>query len=180
MKQVVTLALAVLAGAAAVAAAGACDPVHDDKVAALGPETQGVRQGPLHRPGQPCLVCHDGALGDPQRFTLAGTIYETLGSTTPAAGATVVVTDATGAKHELPATNAAGNFYVTPGQLDPAFPLQITVRGSQGQSVVMQSLVLGNGTVEPDGSCAGCHVDPPGAASPGRVCLQLDDGGTPP
>jgi len=175
-----TIALAALAGGVALAVAGGCDPVHDDAIAALGPEAPGVRQGPLHRPGQPCLLCHDGALGDPQRFTIAGTIYETLGATTPSVGATVVVTDATGVSHELPATNAAGNFYVTPSPLDPAFPLQVTVRGPQGQNVVMQSLVLGNGGVEPNGGCAGCHTDPPGRASPGRVCIQLDDGGTPP
>jgi hypothetical protein len=157
-----------------------CDPVHDDAIAALGGEAPGVRQGPLHRPGQPCLLCHDGAFGDPQRFTLAGTIFETQGSTVPSVGATVIVTDATGGTRELPVTNAAGNFYVTPGQYDPAFPLKISVRGPGNETIVMQSLVQGNGTVEPNGSCAGCHFDPQGPSSPGHVCLRLDDGGTPP
>ena len=52
-----------------------CDPVHDDAVSALGGETPGIPRGPLHRPGQPCLVCHDGASGDPAAFSMAGTVF---------------------------------------------------------------------------------------------------------
>ena len=157
----------------------ACDPVHDDAIAALGPETPGVRQGPLHRPGQPCLLCHDGAQGDPQRFTVAGTVYIMTGARSPAGGATVVVTDSAGTSAQL-VTNAAGNFYATPSQYDRGFPWRVSVRASSGAIVTMQTLVEGNGTVEPDGSCASCHVDPTGPASPGHVALTLDDGGTPP
>jgi len=157
-----------------------CDPVHDDAIAALGPEASGVRRGPLHRPGQPCLLCHDGATGDPQRFSVAGTIFESAGSLVPVVGATVVVTDATGSTKTLPATNAAGNFYVTPSQYDPTFPVQVMVHGPSGQVVTMQTLIEGNGTVLPNGACASCHFDPSGPSTPGHVCLQLDDGGTPP
>jgi hypothetical protein len=160
-------------------AAGACDPVHDDAIAALGPEAPGVRRGPLHRPGQLCLLCHDGELGDPQRFTVAGTVYETSGGHAAAVGASVVLVDAHGSATQLQ-TNAAGNFYATPNQYDPTFPIQVTVQTPSGESVRMQTLVEGNGTVEPNGGCAGCHFDPPGANSPGHVCLALDDGGTPP
>ena len=52
-------------------------------------EAPGVRRGPLHRPGQPCLLCHDGALGDPQRFTVAGTVFQTPGAGCRLGGATV-------------------------------------------------------------------------------------------
>jgi hypothetical protein len=157
----------------------ACDPVHDDAIAALGPEAPGVRQGPLHRPGQPCLLCHDGAIGDPQRFTVAGTVYETAGELVAAAGTTVVLTDAKGTGTQL-TTNAAGNFYATPGQYDPTFPIQVVVQAPGRPAVRMQTLIAGNGTVEPNGGCASCHFDPAGSDSPGHVCLALDDGGTPP
>jgi hypothetical protein len=160
------------------AGAGGCDPVKDDAVAALGPEAPGVRQGPLHRPGQPCLLCHDGAIGDPQRFTVAGTVFQTNAATVGASGIMVDVIDAKGQSASL-ATNAAGNFYATPGAYDPTFPLQVTLRGN-GLIVAMQTLVEGNGTIEPNGACASCHVDPAGPSSPGHVAMSLEDGGVPP
>lgn len=171
-RTVLTLSAVLLLGAA-------CDPVHDDAVAALGPEAPGVRRGPLHRPGQPCLLCHDGVTGDPQRFTVAGTVFETPGELVAAANASVALVDAKGSGTQL-TTNAAGNFYATPSQYDPTFPIQVTVQGPGGQTVHMQTLIAGNGTVEPNGSCASCHFDPVGSNSPGHVCLALDDGGTPP
>jgi hypothetical protein len=168
-----------IASCVALLAAAACDPVHDDAIAALGPEAPGVRRGPLHRPGQPCLVCHDGAIGDPQRFTVAGTVYETSGANVAAVGAEVDLVDARGSSIALQ-TNAAGNFYATPSTYDPTYPIQVTVRGPGGESLRMQTLIEGNGTVEPNGACASCHFDPPGPSSPGHVCLALDDGGAPP
>jgi len=171
--------LVLSASAVALVAWAACDPVHDNAIAALGPEAPGVRQGPLHRPGQPCLLCHDGATGDPQRFTVAGTVFETPGQLVAAPTATVALIDAHGSGKQL-TTNAAGNFYATPSQYDPTFPIQVTVQGASGQTVHMQTLIAGNRTVEPDGACASCHFDPVGPNSPGHVCLTLDDGGTPP
>ncbi len=155
-----------------------CDPVVDNAVSALGPEAPGVRQGPLHRPGQPCLLCHDGALGDPQRFTVAGTVFQTTGARQAAVNVTVNIVDVNGASVAL-STNAAGNFYATPGQYDPTFPLRVSLTSS-GLTVQMQTLVEGNGTVEPNGACASCHFDPAGPNSPGHVALTLDDGGVPP
>lgn len=172
-------ALAPSAALLALVAWAACDPVHDDAIAALGPETPGVRRGPLHRPGQPCLLCHDGAIGDPQRFTVAGTVYETQGSLVASVGASVLLVDVDGRSTTL-TSNAAGNFYATPGQYDPTFPIQVTVQASGGPMVHMQTLVEGNGTIEPSGSCATCHFDPQGPTTPGHVSIMLDDGGTPP
>lgn len=158
----------------------ACDPVHDDAVSALGGETPGVRRGPLHRPGQPCILCHDGALGDPQRFAVAGTVFQTPGGKVPAVNATVTLTDANGTTIQV-VTNAAGNFYVTPTQYDPVVPMQVAVAESGGTTAKMQTVVAGNLAEEPNnGSCASCHFDPAGATSPGHVCITLDDGGTPP
>jgi len=147
----------------------ACDPVHSDAVNALGDEASGVRNGPLHRPGQPCLVCHDGKFGDPSQFTVAGTIYLHPDDTTGLAGATVTLTGADGS-HITATTNAAGNFYLTPTEWNPSFPMQTQVEYG-GVTATMATLV------GRDGSCAGCHVDPAGPSSPGRVSIRFDDGG---
>jgi hypothetical protein len=150
----------------------ACDPVHDRAVAALAGEGRGERPGPRHRPGQPCLLCHGGALGDPEPFSVAGTIYQTPSATQPAVGATVELQAADGSRFEVVA-NDAGNFYVSPDQWRPAFPLQVKVT-YQGRTVSMLS------NIGREGSCAGCHRDPAGPDSPGHVYLVLDDGGVPP
>jgi hypothetical protein len=156
---------------AALAATSACDPVGEDARAALGPETPGVRPGPLHRPGQPCLVCHDGAVLNPGAFSVAGTIYETPSSSVGLEGVQVVLTDSTGSSPmPLPTTNAAGNFYITPDQWNPVFPL----------STISIGFARMWSDIGRNGACASCHVNPAGPASPGQVCIMLDDGGIPP
>jgi hypothetical protein len=165
------LAAATLALLCGLAGAAACDPVHQDAVDALGPEAPGVRRGPLHRPGQPCLLCHDGTVGAPQAFSVAGTIFERPTSTTPVENANVHVVDADGKAFDA-TTNAAGNFYVLPSQFTPRYPMRVSI--TTPVAVQMQTLT------EMEGSCAGCHVDPAGPTSPGHVSLVLDDGGVPP
>ena len=150
-----------------------CNPTHADQIDALGDEANGVRTGPTHRPGQPCLVCHDGAIGDPVQFSVAGTVFETAGSASPVNGAQVELTDVKGSTYTS-TTNSAGNFYITPDEWTPTYPMTAVVMPPSGSAVAMQSLIAR------DGACAGCHVDPAGAASPGRVAIQLEDGGTPP
>lgn len=149
----------------------ACDPVQDDAIAALGPEAPGVPRGPLHRPGQPCVVCHaEGATA--VRFTIAGTVYETSSGQVASVGTTVNLTDANDASASL-TTNAAGNFYATPSQYSPTFPIQTNVIAANGKGATMATLIEGNGTAEPQGGgCASCHFDPAGADSPGHVYLQ--------
>jgi hypothetical protein len=174
-RPALALALA-LAPALAVAGAtlAACDPVHSDDIAALGGETPGVPKGPLHRAGQPCTLCHDGAIGDPPGFSIAGTVFATP-STGGASGIVVKMTDATGFTYATQPTNAAGNFYVTPRDWTPAYPITQTI------------LVASSGTVPAtmysqisrSGSCAWCHTLTPGDTSVGPIVLQLDDGGTP-
>ena len=170
---VLSLAVALASGAAA-----DCDPVVDDAVAKLGGEAAGVPRGPLHRPGQPCLLCHQDGIGNPQRFTVAGTIFQTTGALVAASGVQVDLIDASGASIGI-VTNAAGNFYLTPSQYDPTFPVQVSLNAA-GSRVQMQTLIEGNGTVEPNGGCASCHFDPVGPSTPGHVAVALDDGGAPP
>jgi hypothetical protein len=155
----------------------ACDPVVDDAVAALGGNAPGVRNGPLHRPGQPCLLCHDGAIGDPSAFSVAGTVFQVPSSLAPAVDATVTLTDAVGTiRNEV--TNAAGNFYIQANDWTPAFPLLVYVTPTSGKPVYMLSQVDGSSQVE-GGACATCHSDPAGRDSPGHVSIMLDDGGVP-
>ena len=150
----------------------ACDPVVDDAVDALGGEAGGVHPGPLHRPGQPCLLCHDGALTNPEEFSVAGTVFVQPDGSEPARGATVELKDADGSGYEV-VTNRAGNFYLSPKRYDPRYPLEVKVHW-QGEITTMHTMI------GREGSCAGCHSDPPGRDSPGPVYVRLEDGGVPP
>jgi hypothetical protein len=156
---------ALIAAIVAVAIAGACDPVVSDEVASLGDNAPGVRNGPLHRPGQPCLVCHDGAIRNPSAFSVAGTVFANPSpDTTPASDVQVVLTDSNNAKFTA-TTNAAGNFYVTPTQFAPAYPMRVEL--NVGSTRVCMFTHVGR-----DGSCAGCHTDPLGPRSPGHVTTK--------
>lgn len=147
-------------------ALGGCDPVHDQAQAALGDEAPGVRTGPLHRPGQPCTLCHDGKVGSPKEFSVAGTIFRNDADRVPAVGATVTLTAADGATYRA-TTNAAGNFYVEPGRFAPSYPMRTEV--SYGGVTVKMTSLIGRA-----GACAGCHADPAGPTSPGHVFVPAD------
>src|SRR6476620_191210 len=98
--------IAFLAVALATAASSCADPMREEATAALGGERPGVRPGPHHRPGQPCLVCHDDA-GEAPPFTLAGTVYIDPNSDKVVGGVSVIVLDSMGAVHTA-TTNCAG------------------------------------------------------------------------
>ncbi len=139
----------------------ACDPVNDAAISALGPEAPGVPRGPLHRPGQPCNLCHSGNIGDPPGFSVAGTVYVNASDLVPAVDAGVILRDSLDASYHA-TTNAAGNFYVLPHQFKPTYPMKVEVH-YDGIKVQMTA------NVGRDGSCAKCHFDPTGPASPGHV-----------
>ena len=160
----------------ALTALAGCDPVHSNDIAALGGETQGVHKGPLHRPGQPCTLCHDGAVGDPPGFSIAGTIFEKPPDGMQGASNIVVtMTDSNGSTYSAPATNTAGNFYVTSSQWTPTYPIRTTVLVQSGSIVATMYSQISR-----SGSCAWCHTLTPGDMSAGPIALVLDDGGTPP
>ncbi len=171
MRTVMLRIFAAASAVAALVALVACDPVKSDAVNALGDEAPGVRRGPLHRPGQPCIVCHDGAIGDPQEFSVAGTIYQTQNSTTPADNARVTLTGTDGTSITT-TTNAAGNFYLQPREFTPVYPLKVSVTWN-GSKVVEMKTRIGR-----DGSCAFCHTDPAGPTSAGHIFVPAD-GATP-
>jgi hypothetical protein len=142
-----------LAAAWAAAALGAgCvdDPVRAEIVASLGPESAHVRPGPLHRPGQPCLVCHEEG-GEAPAYSVAGTVYRRKGSSEPAAKVDVILMDAAGRSFRT-RSNCAGNFFVDPAEFVPRYPMWVTLRVGNYQADM-------DSRIYREGSCAGCHLD---------------------
>lgn len=125
------------------------DPAHDAAVDALGGEAAGVRRGPTHRPGQPCLTCHGGSGPGEPDMVVGGTIHAARGGSAPLEGVTITLTDATGAQRSS-VSNAVGNFYVFASEWSPVFPLSVTL--SYGDERAEMTTPIGR-----DGSCASCH-----------------------
>jgi hypothetical protein len=166
-------ALLVAAIATAVVAPSCSDPVHDQEVAALGPENPAIPKGQYHRAGQPCGVCH-GPEGPAQStFTLAGTIFwnplEGNGSTgaVGANNATVSVVDSLGVP-TLISTNCVGNFWVTAAAYNPSFPLLVAVYTPEGTGAQPQMFTQ----ISRTSSCATCHADPANYNAVGHVYLS--------
>lgn len=141
MKRLRVLAL--------LAFASCVDPVHDEKIAAEGPEAPGVPEGPLHRPGSTCTTCHGArGPGEPE-LSIGGTVYRAWDSTEAANGAVVTVTDAHG-KEKVMTANEAGNFYATKAEFDPVYPLGVKVT-FDGKTEEMKT------KIRRDGGCGTCH-----------------------
>lgn len=155
--------------AAALALAGCIGTTPEDAERRALPDDEDGE--PEHRPGQPCLLCHD--------FAIAGTVYYRASDRTGFEGAEVDIEDAAGNRF-VALTNRAGNFIVevrgglsapeqrSRGRLDvpwePEFPLSIAVR-SGGVEQVMESLAWR------EGSCAGCHGPTVEADSAGPIYI---------
>lgn len=148
-------------GAVGLLASCSADPFMDDAISHLGGERPGVEPGPLHRPGQPCLVCHGGDGPGDTEFSLAGTVYQNEGSRVPLADAYVRFIDSAGRKYRT-ATNCAGNFFVMRGEYEPEFPVWVKMEFG-GATQAMGSPIYR------EGSCAACHDGAPDRNSPGPV-----------
>jgi hypothetical protein len=137
-------------------------------------------EGPTHRPGQPCLVCHgeDYSPGG-QVFVLAGTVYLRAGDERGLEDAEVEVTGADGAVHAV-RTNRTGNFMISVAGDDeaedgwirlaraPRFPLRVLVRSGALEKRMRN-------VIHREGSCAICHDrSGPGAASVGKVHVEAE------
>jgi hypothetical protein len=175
---------ALLPLALCVAACG--DPVRSSAIDDLGDETPGVKPGPLHRPNQPCVLCHDG--NGPGNIVLAfgGTVYQAqTGPPTPVVGAIVHFRDSAHNEYRT-ATNCAGNFFVVDGDYNPVPPVFVKVEfsvtlvspaGSQVVPVIerMTSPMFDTegSTVSGlrDRSCANCHADPASTSTVGHIYL---------
>jgi hypothetical protein len=159
--------LRILASVVALSVVGlSCgDPVHDEEVEALGPDPTGQPNGPTHRAGEPCLVCHGGQGPAHAQFSLAGTIYGTKGMTDAVEGAVVHLEDATN-KIVTVTSNSVGNFYIPLSDYAPTYPLNnICIHGPSADSQTMFTHVM------KQGSCAGCHFGTPGPTTPGPVFI---------
>jgi hypothetical protein len=137
------------------------DPVHDAAVEALGPEDPGVPEGPLHRPGQPCLTCHGGLGPGEPTFSFAGTVYTSAEGGDAASHASVEIVTAAGDRYEA-GVNAAGNFFVSPGDIAAVFPATTSVKSSLGDISMVTPMYR-------SGDCNDCHAREPGPDSPGFV-----------
>lgn len=142
------------------------DPVRDDAISALGREAPGVKPGPLHRPGQPCVLCHDGSGPGDSVFSLGGTVYQNPADRTPLANALVKVIDSKGNTYQT-ATNCAGNFFVLESDFQPAYPMWVKlVFGQAGPGPL--EIKMGSAIFR-EPSCGKCHTDPVGRESVGHV-----------
>ncbi|HEX4514458.1 MAG TPA: hypothetical protein VH054_13000 [Polyangiaceae bacterium] len=146
-----------------IAIACGCDPVHGAAVSALPGEVAGVPQGPTHRPGQPCLLCHSD-------FSVAGTVFTDPTSVTAATNVSVNLTDSQ-SRTFVATTNEVGNFFVKNDDWQPVYPMKVSITAN-GVTTAMTA------NVGRDGACASCHADPVAPTSPGHVYTSAD-GGTP-
>lgn len=128
-------------------------------------------EGPTHRPGQRCLVCHESD------FVIAGTVYRRAEDAAGLSGAEVEITDDDGRVFTA-LTNRAGNFMMSVGdggERDegwvrlpeaPTFPLRVTVRDA-GEERTMRNVI------HREGACAACHDrQGKGSASNGKVFVE--------
>lgn len=146
---------------------GCESPIQDDVIDALGPELDGVPEGPLHRYGQPCLACHDAYGGAVPTFSAAGTVFATPNDDIPAENVFVLITDATGKQFPFP-SNCAGNFYFDAELNDMVFPLRAEIECTLPDGTKRRN-VMGT-RINRDGSCASCHDrGGPTADSPGQI-----------
>lgn len=147
--------------------ASCADPVPQMQIDALGPEDPAVLPGALHRPGQPCLYCH-GDSGFAPRFTVAGTIYRTPAAAQVVGGVEVQLFDSSHRAY-VTYTNCAGNFFVSPQEFQPIFPLWVSiVSAGQGLDNDMES------PMNKDGNCGSCHQPTKSPMSAGIVFLSDD------
>lgn len=140
------------------------DPVHADKVDALGPEPGPYEKGPLHRAGQPCTVCHGGKGPGGPTFDIAGTVFLSPSVTQGVWGAKVVLYDKHG-NQDAYVTNEVGTFFAEEGHLTLDFPLWVAIEAN-GKRVRMQTPIFR------ETACAACHADPAGPSSVGHVYLE--------
>jgi len=111
-------------------------------------------------PGRACIACHQQ--GEGPSFRVAGTVFAAAHEADDcygAAGAEVVLRDATGKTVTLP-VNSAGNFSYS-GLL--TFPLEA--------EVTKGGAVRAMGAPVAEGDCNGCHTAAGDNGAPGRILL---------
>jgi hypothetical protein len=145
---------------------GSCrDPALEAAISALGPEASDTPVGPLHRPDQPCVLCHQIG-GNASAFLVGGTVYYDETGSQPVANVEVALIDLSGRVHRT-TTNCAGNFFVRDTEWVPRLPIWASLVAGE-HSIHMESPIYR------EGSCAACHTKPAGPTSAGQVFLSDD------
>ena len=127
----------------------------------------------LHRPGQPCVLCHSEYEGADPPLAIGGTIFSQNLETqlvAPVPGVFVNLYDARGDPQKA-CTNEAGNFWVKLEDWpDAVFPLRVRVGDQRMRSLIGR-----------ERDCAICHraarVDRPRESGPGGRGHRLRRGG---
>lgn len=163
-----------LAFSLALGAIACGNPVPDAKIDALGPEIDGVKPGPYHRPGQPCVLCHGPYHGSSPELSVAGTVFAhdtaDANARIPVNNVTVTITDSFSDTRTVQ-TNCAGNFFIKHDDWQPGFPLAVRINCPPPPKQEAQSQSMST-RIGRDGSCGSCHVGGRNASSPGLVaCL---------
>jgi hypothetical protein len=148
------------------------DPVKQAAIAQLGPEAPGIEPGPLHRPGQPCVLCHDGSDPAVSRLAYGGTLVAEAKTEMPLSGVDVILSDARGRRGRA-TSNCAGNFFLRPGEVDLQFPVWISLAAGT-DTIAMESPIFR------EASCATCHRGTLGPRSAGPIFLFPDPRPIPP
>jgi hypothetical protein len=121
-------------------------------------------------PGLACRKCHLlGGSASKKTFDIGGTLYPTAHEPDDCNGignATVVITDANGATHNL-SVNGVGNFYNEDlfgiAQIPKPYKAKVVVGGKERAMITPQT----------DGDCNNCHTQNGTQSAPGRIIAPL-------
>lgn len=120
-----------------------CDTTHEE----CAPGVSGCGgEGANMLPGSDCIACHTrGGADEAPNWTAAGTLFDSLDGGAGVAGATITVTDSTGATVQM-TSSSAGNFFTTRALVPP---LTATVETENGSLEMRDSVSTG--------ACNSCH-----------------------
>jgi hypothetical protein len=150
------------------------DPYREQRVESLGDEAANFPTNANHRPGQPCVWCHDSHEGAEPEMSIAGTLFVAPPDVAPflVEGYVVRLLDSEGARIEVK-SNKCGNFFVKKDQYDPAYPVRVEVLvPDETDPTKLLSNQLMTSRIAREGSCGGCHKHPSSPFSPGVVFVS--------
>ena len=156
-------------------AAGCGDAFRDPQIEALGGEFPGTAPSQFHRPGQPCVLCHDSYEGAEPELSIGGTLFffppDSAGFPVTSGGFVVSIVDSKGKSFNAE-VNCFGNFSVEKAVFDPAYPILAEVLQRDEDTGELRTNAPMSSRIGRDGSCASCHIDPKSWLSPGPVFVN--------